>query len=62
MANPLTCPDCDGWGRIPRLDQLGTAPCPNPIHKTTRTSPTTGPTAGAALEADRRKRRSRGEP
>lgn len=57
MSAPPTCPECEGWGRTVRHDGRGTDPCRNPIHTRTSTSPTTGPTAGQALEADRRKRR-----
>lgn len=40
------CARCEDWGSVVAPDGRGTLPCPEPIHRTARTNPITGPTAG----------------
>lgn len=54
MPYSYVCPECEGWGRTVRSDGFGTEPCRDPVHWSTTTVPMSGPTAGEALEAQRR--------
>ena len=48
------CEACYDWGTLINPVDQSIYPCPNPIHQRTTTTPVTGPSAGEALETDRR--------